>query len=642
MASKPTYDDLVNRISALEKEIEAKKKVEDQPSKAGKDWKDIFHARQELRKSEEKYRRIFESIQDVYYQTDISGMIRVISPSVKNILGYDSGEMTGQSVLTYYTNPGDRDRLLKKMASSGQVRNYDIEFTKKNGQIIIGSLNSRVIPGEDGQPAGFEGVIRDVTELRKAERETAKAHQELSQIFEATVPMCVVSGDYRIIRANQRFADFFGNEQSTLAGQKCYGICQWSVCQTGECVLKKVFDEETTVEFEVLREATAGKKRYCIVTASPYRDVDGQIVGMVESFTDITRRNQLEEQLRMAQKMESIGTLAGGIAHDFNNILSAIIGFSELAIDDTEEGSQMHDNLSEIMHAGNRARELVQQILAFSRQNEADFRPFQVTLIVKEVVKMLRATLPSSIRIEENLSSEKLIVNADPTQLHQVIVNLATNARQAMSDRPGVLEIALDSIHFDESIENRYPDVAPGDYARIRVTDTGTGIPEAYLNKIFDPYFTTREQKDGAGLGLFVIHGIVKKHHGVITVDSKAGQGTTVYVYLPLIKKRSPELPGQPAVLLPTGKESILVVDDEPAILKMQQQALERLGYKVSARVSSLEALEAFRAFPDNYQSGYYRYDHAEYDRGPAGPPDQGNPAGQAGDIVHRIFRKDR
>jgi len=558
-------------------------------------------ARESLKKSEEKYRRIFESIQDVFYRTDLNGIINVISPSVKNIIGYDPDEMIGRSVMGYYKDSVEREKLFKEMMSSGKVHNYSVEFIAKNGETIIGSFNSQVIYGDDGHPIGFEGMIRDVTEHRKAEEEIAIAHQDLAQIFEASVPMCVIGSDYHIIRVNDRFSDFFDIEKGSFAGKICSDICQWSGCQTEACVLKKIFNGETAAESEVLRITADGKKRSCIVAASPYRDMNGQVIGVVESFTDITPRIQLEEQLRVSQKMESIGTLAGGIAHDFNNILSAVIGFTELSIDDTEAGTMLYENLTEIMSAGNRARELVQQILDFSRHDEEETRSVQILPIVKEAVKMLRATIPSSIQIKETLCSEKLIVDADPTQLHQVIINLANNARQAMADAIGVLEFSVDLICFDGSIQNQYPDFLPGDYARITVSDTGSGIAKANLDKIFDPYFTTKPKGSGTGLGLFVAHGIVKKHQGVITVYSESGKGTTFHVYLPVVKKYFQKKAVRTAGPLPTGDERILLVDDELPILRMQQRILERLGYAVAIRVSSVEALEAFRASPENY-----------------------------------------
>ncbi len=566
------------------------------------DITDRYHDRQALQKSEEKYRRIFESIQDVYYQTDITGIIHVISPSVKNIIGYDPDELIGQSVLDFYKDPEAREMLTQEIIKSGYVQNFNVEFNTKTGGTVIGSLNSRMISDGDGQAIGFEGIIRDVTDHRKVEEEVTKAHQELSQIFNATVPMCVIDHDYHFVRVNDHFADFFGIEKETAVGMKCHDICQWPICQTESCVLKKILNSETPDEYEISRETAAGKKISCIVAASPFRDIDGRTIGAVETIADITQRTLLEEQLRQAQRIESIGTLAGGIAHDFNNILSAIIGFTELSLDDTEAGTMLHDNLTEIMTAGNRARDLVQQILAFSRHDESEIRPVQITPIVKEVVKMLRATIPSSIQINETLCPEKLIVNADPTQLHQVIVNLATNAKQAMAEEEaGVLEIFVNSIFFDEDIENQYPDLTPGDYVCITVSDTGTGILKADLEKIFDPYFTTKQKGDGSGLGLFVVHGIVKKYRGAITVYSEPGKGTTFHVYLPLIKKYSLGKPSGTFEPLPTGTEHILMVDDEPTILKMQQQVLERLGYQVVSRVSSLEALEAFRGSPEKF-----------------------------------------
>ena len=335
---------------------------------------------------------------------------------------------------------------------------------------------------------------------------------------------------------------------------------------------------------------------------------EGLFVGTDGIVFDITERKmaekekaELKKRLQQAQKMESIGTLAGCIAHDFNNILSAVLGYTDLALQDTQNGTLLHNYLSEVMTAGDRAKNLVKQILTISRHGNKELKLIKIVPLIKEVLIMLRSTIPTSIEFHENMCGDPLIVNADPTQLHQIILNLATNAKQAMVEGSGVLEVGVDSVAFDSDIKNKYPDMQPGKYARITVSDTGIGIPEKNLDKIFEPYFTTKEKEEGTGLGLSVVHGIVKSHNGHVTVYSISGKGTTFHVYLPLVKKTSSDLPRQKTEPLPVGTEWILLVDDEPPIVKMQQQHLEQLGHTVTASTSSLEALEALRSSPDKF-----------------------------------------
>ena len=294
-------------------------------------------------------------------------------------------------------------------------------------------------------------------------------------------------------------------------------------------------------------------------------------------------------------------TLAGGIAHDFNNILSAIIGFTELALDEVEKDTNLEDSLQEVYTAGKRAKDLVKQILTISRHDKTEVIPIQVAPLVKEALKMLRSTIPTSIEFRENICSDPLVINADPTQLHQIIVNLATNAKQAMVDESGILEIDVNTISFESDIHDFYQDMQPGDYVRITVSDTGCGISDKFIKKIFEPYFTTKEKGEGTGLGLSVVHGLVKSHNGHITVYSELGKGTTFHVYLPLVNKASAGMSEKPVEPLPTGIEKILLVDDERPIVKMQAQHLERLGYTVTTRTSSHEALEVLQQSPEEF-----------------------------------------
>ena len=311
------------------------------------------------------------------------------------------------------------------------------------------------------------------------------------------------------------------------------------------------------------------------------------------------KRKKLEEELQQAQKMEAIGTLAGGIAHDFNNVLYSIIGYTELTMDDVPEGSLAQKNLTEVLKGALRAKDMVRQILAFSRKDDIQKKPVKIQPVVKEALKLLRASIPTTIEIRQSIDEDCGPVLAASTQIHQVVMNLATNAYQAMQEKKGLLELTLmeEEIGSDDSC----PDLPPGTYLKLTVSDTGHGMNSEVMKKIFDPYFSTKGPGEGTGMGLAVVHGIVKSHGGNITVYSKLGEGTIFHVYLPLIEAGPVEPKTVPAEPTPTGTEHILFVDDEEPIVRMMQQILERLGYQVTSRTSSVEALEAFKAKPDEY-----------------------------------------
>jgi signal transduction histidine kinase/ActR/RegA family two-component response regulator len=310
-------------------------------------------------------------------------------------------------------------------------------------------------------------------------------------------------------------------------------------------------------------------------------------------------RRKLEDQLRQAQKMEAIGTLAGGIAHDFNNILSSVIGYTELALGETEKGSRLADDLQEIYTAGNRAKDLVRQILTFARHSEEKIIPIQISTIVKEALKMLRSAIPATIAIKQEIQSKSLVM-ANPTQIHQIFMNLCTNAAQAMEDDGGILTVRLYDEKIETDVREKTAGLKPGIYQKIEISDTGKGIAEKDLGSIFDPYFTTKAVGEGTGLGLSVVHGIVKSYGGSVSVKSAPGKGTVFSVYLP-ISKREVLSREEPLKALPRGTERILFVDDEAPVLQIGSRHLEELGYAVTIQNSSVAALELFKTDPDQF-----------------------------------------
>ena len=334
--------------------------------------------------------------------------------------------------------------------------------------------------------------------------------------------------------------------------------------------------------------------------AVPLVDSAGRFNGVLRFNRDITNEVGLRDQLAHRQRIEVVGRLAGGIAHDFNNILSPILGYSELALMDVPENSKLSEYLHAILTAANRARNLVKQILTFSRQNIQELRPLEIQPVITEVLGFLRSSLPATIEIVSHIDNDCGLIMGDATQIHQVIMNLCTNAYHAMEDTGGRIEVDLSRVELTaDDLSGMH--IEPGSYLCLRVADNGHGIEETVINKIFDPYFTTKEKNKGTGLGLAVAHGIVESHGGDIKVVSKPGKGTEFSVYFPVAGEDSILSEKAAGDILPGNHEHVLLVDDKPEVLKIEQLMLERLGYQVTARNCSLEAMELFRTKPDKF-----------------------------------------
>ena len=318
----------------------------------------------------------------------------------------------------------------------------------------------------------------------------------------------------------------------------------------------------------------------------------------IERLREEEEKGALEAQLRQAQKMEAIGTLAGGVAHDFNNILAAILGYTELAKQQMSPGSDPDRCLAEVLKATYRAKELVQQILAFSRKGDQEIKPMRIQCVVKEALKLLRASLPATIDIQQRINPDCQAILADPTRIHQIVLNLCTNASHAMEAKGGTLSVLLEDIALGPE-EAQAQGLEAGDYVLLVVSDTGHGMDKEVMDHIFEPYFTTKEQGKGAGMGLAIVHGLVTASRGKISVASTLGQGTTFRIFFPQVpEKAGGEAPRKICALPEKGSERIWVIDDEQAIVAMEKLALERLGYQVRLFSDSEEALAAFRGDP--------------------------------------------
>jgi len=376
--------------------------------------------------------------------------------------------------------------------------------------------------------------------------------------------------------------------------------------QTAQSVLKTelvAMAQAGRFEIECINRTLKGNDRHLLIKSSIPPGYENSWERVFISVYDLTERIEAEKekkdlgrQLRQAQKMEAVGTLAGGIAHDFNNILSAVIGFTEMAMEDAPPDSALTHNMEQVLQAGLRAKHLVQQILAFSRQSEHEMKPVQLDRIIKEACALLRASLPTTIDIRTDIRTAAFIMG-DPTQMHQVLMNLGTNAGHAMRDRGGQLVVMLREATLEEVREKGLPRMDAEAYLQLVVQDTGQGIPPTIMDRIFDPFFTTKEHTEGTGMGLSVAHGIIKSHGGLIDVESLVGRGTTFHIYLPKIMPRA-KAHHHSALPLPSGSERVLLVDDETMLVDMGRQVLTRLGYQVTACTSSVEALQHFQNDP--------------------------------------------
>ena len=438
----------------------------------------------------------------------------------------------------------------------------------------------------------YEALKERIRELEEEAAALKEDRERFLSIFE-TIPAVidiVEPKTFEVLFANQYTRDLYGQD---IVGKTCYNVFHNFDRPCSFCNNEQILKEKDKVLHWEYHSETVDRDFATINRI--IRWPDGRDVKF-EFSIDITRRKMLEAQIRHSHKMQALGTLAGGIAHDFNNILSIIIGNAELAMDPVPEWTPTRINLEEIQTAGFRAKNLVKQLLSFSHMPEGRREPIRLSPLIQESLGLIRASLPAAVEIQERITATSDAVLADASLLRQVMINLCTNAAQAMADAGGVIEIELS----DAETNTSSTDAPTAREIRLTIRDTGPGIPADIRDRIFDPYFTTREVGQGSGMGLAVVHGIVQNHCGSITVDSAPGRGTAVHIRLPVVElKDAPIAPvSKPA---PGGNESILFVDDEQSIADMGWMMLSRLGYHVIAKTDPEQALEVFRERSDQF-----------------------------------------
>lgn len=568
----------------------------------------------ELRASEQWFKTTLNSIGDGVITTDMDGLVTFLNPVAEALTGWDSSVAIGKGIgeIFHIINESSRQKVVNPVLTvieTGQIvglANHTLLIAKDGQEFPIKDSGAPIVL--DGDPVGVVLVFQDNTKEREAERQIEEREERFRQLFEnAPLPYQSLNRDGYFITVNQTWLTVLGYEKDDVIGRFFGDFLHpdWRDHFSENFPKFKSIGEVLGVEFEIRRKS--GDFITVQFDGKVGSDQEGNFLQTHCVFRDISKEIELKKQiekneiiLRQNQKLEAIGTLAGGIAHDFNNILSAVIGFTELSLDNSPQGSEQYDNLIEIMRASNRAKELVKQILTFSSQGQEKVEVINICQVFHDAIKMIRATVPSNIKIYEKYSSKTIRILANESQMNQVIVNLVTNGVHSLQGN-GAIELGVDTI--DSSSNHSEHDLpSPGKYARIFVKDNGEGIDSTIIDEIFDPYFTTKPPEKGSGLGLSVVHGIIKSHQGTITVESEKGIGTTFCVHLPLTDQDAvTKQTATPRKQACPQNQHILVVDDEPAIVKMYKRSLESHGYSVTSRTSSVDALSDILAKPRHF-----------------------------------------
>jgi len=558
-----------------------------------------------LQESEARYRELVEGTIDLIAHTDENGNYNFVNHMAEKILGFSPKECIGKSAFKF-VHPDDKEwtqhwfnECAEQKLKQSSIENRLVHT--KTGKVFNLAWSVTFHYDNSGSILGVGWIARDVAEIRSAEHKYQLLFQKMLDGFSLHEIICNDSGipvDYRFLSVNPAFERITGIKAENLIGKTVLEVLpgtekNWidtfgKVALTGESITFQNESVELGKHFEV----------------TAYSPKKGQFVCVSH---DITKRLKAEEEridleakLRHTQKIEAIGTLSAGIAHDFNNFLTTILGYSGIALDDIPEGNPAHLKIKEVLNAGNRAKEVVAQILTYSRKTEQKLAPVEVHTLIKEALVFLRASTSANIEIEQKIASDCGNILADPTQIFQVLINIFLNATQAMEEKGGILRIELNEIEQAREELSNDAKKSPRSYVQLIVSDTGVGIEKENLERVFDPYFTTKKVGKGSGLGLSVVHGIVHSHNGFIKIDSRQGQGTELRLSFPKIEQRITQQTLKQS-FIQGGDERILVVDDEPTIVMILGMILEKLGYIAVTMESSVKALELFRSDPNAF-----------------------------------------
>jgi len=562
-------------------------------------------AEEALRESEKRHERSQEIAHLGSWELDVDSGRLTWSDEVYRIFGLEPKEFpaTYEAFLDA-VHPDDRaavDAAYLGSISDGSS-GYEIEHRivrRDTGEIRTVHEKCEHIRDASGRIVRSIGMVHDVTEQKRAESlRRALAEQERLRLGAAvelaTEAVVMAENDGRILYVNAAFETIHRLAKDAAAGRSYFDLVDGdpAAAEMHDCVVR---GQAWNGRINLRRSGERSIALEVVATAVK------EPPGILFTERDITQEVILQEQVRQSQKMEALGTLAGGIAHDFNNILGAITINAELALLETEESCPARESLPLILRAAERGKELVKQIVTFSRQRDWERTALRITPVVREAMQLFRPTVPGTVAVHETFGAEGATVLAHPAQIHQILSNLCQNACLAMGDKPGRLEVKLDRAQVDAATASRHAGLKPGPYVRLAVGDSGCGMPQEVLSRVFEPFFTTRSPGEGSGLGLSVVHGIVKSYGGAITAYSEPGKGSTFSVFLPLLPDDAGTAETLAAPAAENGSERILLVDDDAIQLKSLARMLEKLGYKVTTRASAQTAARVFRKDPQAF-----------------------------------------
>ena len=566
---------------------------------------------QRLLASEGKYRELYESMQDAFVRVDMAGRIVEFNKSFLALLGYSGEELarrTYPDITPEHWHAMEADIIEKQVLPRGYSEVYEKEYQRKDGSIVPIEIRTNLLVDEAGAPSGMWAIIRDISEHKRAERMLQESLGKLTQILNSTAEGIYgldASGNCTFCNpASVKILGYSGGHD--LLGKNLLDLVHHirpneAPGSDAECIVSRSLrtGEILQSDRELLWRANGSSVPVEYWTHPILKD--GVVQGMVVSFVERTEQTKLEEQLRQSQKMEALGTLAGGIAHDFNNILSAIIGYGHVTLMHMAQDDPHRLNIEHILESADRAAALTQSLLAFSRKQIIDKKTIDLNQALKRVEKFLVRVIGEDVTVRMSLEEEPLTVVADGSQLEQVLINLATNARDAMP-KGGAFTIKTSIVALDKVFMAAHGYGKVGKYALIQVIDTGVGMDEKTRRRIFDPFFTTKEVGKGTGLGLAMVYGIIKQHDGFINVYSEPGMGTTFRIYLPLAKgaaaqeqeknELAPEYPKG-------GTETILLAEDDETVRTLSRTVLQSSGYTVIEAHDGEDAVQKFAEAKD-------------------------------------------